>query len=300
MPPELVVLGNLLVDDLAFSDGRTRMAEPGGAVLYAALAARLWNISVGAASVRGDDYPAWAWDALRARGVDLAGVRALGRPGLRTWLLYEERLRQVVHRLERPSHAEVSPGAADIPSDWRAARVFHIAPMPLPVQRELVASLSTIEGSFVSLDPYELFRRDTLDAWRDVLPGVDALFVSEDELLVGSGAEGALAVLLPVAGERLRAVAFKGGVRGGLLYERSSGRRVPWSARSAAVVDPTGAGDAFAAGVIAGWLRGEPAERALQRGIVGASFALEAWGPRRLIETTAAEAEARLADWYGT
>jgi len=41
--PDLVVLGNLLVDDMVFPDGRTRMAEPGGATLYAALGASLWD-----------------------------------------------------------------------------------------------------------------------------------------------------------------------------------------------------------------------------------------------------------------
>src|SRR4029079_2069189 len=82
--PALVVLGNLLVDDMVFPDGRTRMAEPGGATLYAALGASLWGLAAGVASVRGDDYPASALDALTARGVDLSGVRPLGGPGLRT------------------------------------------------------------------------------------------------------------------------------------------------------------------------------------------------------------------------
>jgi hypothetical protein len=99
--PDLVVLGNLLVDDMVFPDGRTRMAEPGGATLYATLGASLWGLSAGVASVR--------VEALTARGVDLSGVRPLGRPGLRTWLLYEGARRQVIHRLDLPSHAEVSP-----------------------------------------------------------------------------------------------------------------------------------------------------------------------------------------------
>ena len=39
--PDLVVLGNLLVDDVVFPDGRTRMGEAGGATLYASLGAAL-------------------------------------------------------------------------------------------------------------------------------------------------------------------------------------------------------------------------------------------------------------------
>ena len=38
MTLDLVIAGNLLVDDLVFQSGQTRMGEPGGAVLYAALA----------------------------------------------------------------------------------------------------------------------------------------------------------------------------------------------------------------------------------------------------------------------
>ena len=57
MTPDLVILGNLLVDDMVFPDGRTRMSEPGGATLYAALGASLWSLAAGVATVRGDDYP---------------------------------------------------------------------------------------------------------------------------------------------------------------------------------------------------------------------------------------------------
>ena len=146
MTPELVVLGNLLLDDMVFPDGRTRMAEPGGATLYAGLAASLWGLRAGVASVRGDDYPAWALSALAARGVDLAGVAALGGPGIRTWLLYEGARRQVVHRLDRPTHARVSPAPGGLPPAWRGAGAFHLAPMPFDVQRDLVAALSPLEG----------------------------------------------------------------------------------------------------------------------------------------------------------
>ena len=37
--PDLVMMGNLLVDDIVLQDGTTLMGEPGGAILHAALAA---------------------------------------------------------------------------------------------------------------------------------------------------------------------------------------------------------------------------------------------------------------------
>ena len=102
MIPDLVVLGNLLVDDMVFPDGRTRMAEPGGATLYAALGASLWGLSAGVASVRGDDYPASALDALTARGVDLSGVCPPAQPRHRPSMRCGTRgLRPRVGRFER-------------------------------------------------------------------------------------------------------------------------------------------------------------------------------------------------------
>ena len=65
------------------------MGQPGGALLYGALGATLWGARPGLVSVLGDDYPAHVLDQLQQRGVDLAGVFPLGRPGVRTWLLYE-------------------------------------------------------------------------------------------------------------------------------------------------------------------------------------------------------------------
>jgi len=294
--PDLVVLGNLLVDDMVFPDGRTRMSEPGGATLYATLGASLWGLSAGVASVRGDDYPASALEALTARGVDLAGVRPLGRPGLRTWLLYEGARRQVIHRLDLPTHAEVSPTAAALPPSWRRARAFYLAPMPFDVQRSLVADLSRIPGAFVSLDPYRIFTADSVGDWRDVLGQVDALFLSEDELEVGSRDEPR-AALRSLAGGPLRFVLFKRGGRGGILYDAREDRFVEWAPRAVTVVDPTGAGDAFAAGFLAGWLRGEPVEVALSRGVVGASFAIEDWGAAALFRADREAAARRLQEW---
>jgi len=294
--PDLVVLGNLLVDDMVFPDGRTRMSEPGGAILYAALGAALWGLNTGLVSWRGRDYPAWALESLAARGIDLGGIHDLGRPGLRTWLLYEGTRRQVVHRLDRPSHAEVSPAADRIPAPWMEARAFHLAPMPFPVQSALVDSLSARQGAFLSLDPFELLRPETLPAFREVLKRVDAFFLSEDEMELEGAREDPRPALRSLRGGRLAYVVFKRGPRGGLLYDVREDRFVDWAARGEAV-DPTGAGDAFAAGLIAGWLKGESLTRVLGRGVVAASFAIADWGPTGLLAATPDRARERLEEW---
>lgn len=292
MSPELVVLGNLLVDDVVLPDGRTRMGEPGGATLYAALGAALWGVSVGLVSVIGDDYPARTLDALRARGVELA-LRRLGGPGLRTWLLYEDRRRQVVLHQDRPSHAAASPLASDLPEPWSEAGAFHLAPMPLDVQRSLVADLRRPAEATLSLDPYLILRPETAEAWRSLVPAVDVFFLSQDEDELGESAVHAM------VGPRSRFVLWKRGARGGRLWDARSGGGIDWPPRAETVVDTTGAGDAFAGGFLAGLLNGDEPERALERGVVSASFAIADYGASAILAATPDQANARWRSWYG-
>ena len=300
MSPDLVIAGNLLVDDIVYPDGRTRMGEAGGAALYAALGASLWGVTVGVASVRGEDYPIAALDALAARGVDLAGVRELGGPGVRTWLLYEERGRRVVHHLGSPSHAEVSPRSHDLPAHYLGARAVHLAPMPFEIQSELIGSLAARRETALSLDPHEPLREENLPAWRAVLANVDALFVSEDDLLLPGVDADPRVALRSLAGGRLRFVAFKRGRRGGLLYDARERAFLEWPPVPRLSGDPTGAGDAFAGGFLAAIVQGRALQDVLDQAIVSASFALEDWGAHGLMAATRDEADRRLREWLGS
>jgi len=297
--PSIVLLGNLLVDDVVFADGTTRMGQAGGALLYGALGATLWESRPGLVSVLGDDYPAQALEKLQQRGVDLAGVQPLGRPGVRTWLLYEGDARRLIHRLGCPTHEEVSPSPALIPSEWTAARAFHLAPMPFDVQRELLTALRAHRPAFISVDPHLPVTEETLHEWRRALADADAFFPGEDELLLDGAHADPHRVLPRLVNGRLRFVVFKRGAKGGVLYDAHDERFYSWDARSVVVVDQTGAGDAFGAGLILAHLEGLPVEACLQRAVVTASFAVAGWGPEALLAATRAEAEARVRQWYG-
>ena len=294
--PRLAVFGNLILDDVVLPDGATRMGQPGGAALYVALAARLWQVEVGIVSVVGEDYPAPILDALTERGIDLEGVRRASGPTLRTWLLYEGRRRRVVHRLDGPTHAEVSPSLDDLPAQWRP-ETCHLAPMPFPVQRRLAAALARRPNLLVSLDPYELVREDALAEWHGLLAGLDLLFLSEDEMELPGGLEAPEQALRRLAGSpgRLRQVLYKRGADGGVVFDPRADRLRSWRSLPTQVTEPTGAGDAFAGGLLAGLLLGDSWDRALARGLVSASLALEGQGADSLLGATPAAAAKRLA-----
>jgi sugar/nucleoside kinase (ribokinase family) len=298
--PSIVLLGNLLVDDVVLADGTTRMGQPGGSLLYGALGATVWESRAGLVSVLGNDYPPQVLETLQERGVDLTGVHPLGRSGVRTWLLYEGQVRRLIHRLGCPTHEEVSPRAALIPSEWSAARAFHLAPMPFDVQRALLTVVHAHASAFVSIDPHLPVTEETLHDWREALADADAFFPGEDELLLEGTQANPYRALPRLVNGRLRFVVFKRGAKGGILYDARDDRFYTWEARAAGVVDETGAGDAFGVGLVVAHLEGLPIEACLQRAVVTASFAVAGWGPEALLAATRADAEARLRQWYGS
>jgi ribokinase len=175
--------------------------------------------------------------------------------------------------------------------------------MPIARQHQLAAGLSArvhADSSralaFVSLDPYELLRDDNLTQWSNVLEHVDAFFPSEDEVRLSGDAETALR---QVAGERLRFVALKRGIRGGQLLDLHTGLAPAWTAQAKQTVDATGAGDAFVGGFLSGFLASGDTRRGIQQGIVAASFAIEDWGARGLLAAAREQANARWQDWFG-
>jgi len=318
--PDLLVFGNLIVDDVVLLDGTTRMNQPGGAVIYAALGAAVWGVRVGLVSRVGDDYPASALDALASRGVLLDGVRPLGRQGIRSWILYEARGRQMVHQIGSPTHAEATPRPVDVPAAWFEAPAALVSPSPLTEQRVLLDALTAQGTRLLGIDPHTPVTEATLVDWRAALEGVDVFFVSEAELQLepstadpDAGSQQASSAppavghtpdeprvgpLARLAGGRLEAVVLKRGERGGLLYEPATGHVTAWRGRAAAVVDPTGAGDAFAGGFLGALGRGHSLPGALACGVVSASFAVEAWGADGLLAATCEQAERRLAAWF--
>jgi len=47
---DVIVVGNLTVDDVVHANGETTMASPGGNTIYAATGALIWGLSVGSAT----------------------------------------------------------------------------------------------------------------------------------------------------------------------------------------------------------------------------------------------------------
>ena len=113
----------------------------------------------------------------------------------------------------------------------------------------------------------------------DVLDLVDILIANEDEATALTGETDTTAALARLAGLVPTAVVKRGSL--GVLA-RSGSTHVDQAARQTAVVDTTGAGDAFAAGFLAAWLSGADPVDAVRDGqtLAAAAVGRVGAGPR--------------------
>ncbi|HEX5598874.1 MAG TPA: sugar kinase [Micromonosporaceae bacterium] len=284
--PPVIVVGDLVTDVLAVLAGplnagsdtaaTIRMTGGGQAANTAAwLAAQGCPVTLVAAV--GDDEAGRARLAeLTDLGVDCAVRRCADVPTGTVIVLADGDDRTMV--TQRGANLRLAPG--DVDSGLAAApqaRHLHLSAYPLldaesrdAGRHALVAARRN--GLTTSVDAASAgpLRQVGPAAFLDWVCGIDLLLANEDEAAVladGTTAESAARSLTRVA----RNVVVKQGGAGAIWAGRD-GSLLRFAAERVPVVDPTGAGDAFAAGLLAAWVAGAAPEAALRRaGKLGAA-----------------------------
>lgn len=300
-PRRIVVAGNLSLDDTDAPGGRMA-AAPGGDALYAAIGARMWAADVRILTLVGDDYPPGYLQAMEGMGLGTELIRRVEGPTVAYRVNYGADGVRTFEFLTSPDRlSETSPDATDYDrirdADW-----LHVAAMPIDAQVTAVAS-GRRAGIPISLDPHEEFvvgLEDRLAAMaRD-----SALMPSELEarLLYPDLAALDIEPFAIQAVARMDAwhpclVALKLGARGSLV--RKGGKDEWVAAPATPVVDPTGAGDAYCGGFIAGWISTGSTKVAAICGTISAAEVIGQFGafregpwpePSSLVERAAAMA----------
>ncbi len=340
MTPELVTTGGLTIDHVIAADGTVRLACTGGNGAYSSVGALCWATTVGLVSVAVSSYPRAALEALRRNGILLDGVvQVPAELESGNWFIYDaegnrqerlcsrpEELAEAGFSTERLSPEEIArwqamlrarhvPGElsysqfrdtypivpAQVPAAYLDARGVHLAPSR-PVVLNALLPLFNARGMVVTLDPGWQLAELSLAEIEPLLAQVDAFLPSEIELraiLPGLAPEAALAVL---AARCRGTAAVKLGARGALVWDKLQGQPVLVPAVPTRAIDPTGAGDAFCGGFLAGLAgTGDPV-RAACCGAVSASAIVSRFGvdgalpvDRSLCRERAADHEARLS-----
>ncbi|RKN40526.1 sugar kinase [Streptomyces hoynatensis] len=271
--------------------GGARLTLAGAEANVAVGLARLGHRARWAGRLGADEPGRVALRALRGEGVDVA--HATLDPGAPTGaMLREARVADLarVHYWRAGSAASRQRPEDLAPALAAGARMLHLTGItaalgegPLACVRE-AARHGHAHGWTVVLDVNHRTRlwpaEAAAAALRPLLPHVDVLIASEDELPLVAGPEAAAEEeqVASLLGSGVREVLITRGGRGADRYAREAPGGVHAAAPAVPVRDVVGAGDAFCAGYLSGLLDGlGPAER-LARATTCGAFAVATSG----------------------
>jgi cytidine kinase len=293
----MLITFSIILDDIIFPDGTTRMGVLGGGGPQTAFGMRLWSDGVGIAAGVGDDFPPAAQAWFEQSDIDTRGVRRVtGMPTPRAWQVLEQDGRRTqVWRVPGPVIANhMRKRLENLPDAYRAARGFHMGLHPLEPDLNFIQGLGAL-GGLVSLEPFKpAEHHPEPEALEHLLAAADIFAPNTEEAisLVGAGEPLELVQRLMRAGANL--VALRMGPDGALVTHSATREVVHIPAVPVTVVDPVGAGNAFCGGFLAGWIESMDLRLAGLYGSVAASFLVEQIGVPVCSQPVREEARRRL------
>ena len=293
-------------------------------MLYAAAGLATWEGNTGLLARVGEDYPHEWLRTFEQRGLDTRGIRILPEHlDLRFFQAYLDSLtplhnNPVAHfaRLgltfpkallgyqppaevqdDRKTVRPASPRPVDIPEDYLNASAVHLCPLDFSTHNRLISAFRQGRTITLTLDPSAAYM--TPAAWPDIrrlLQGLTTFIPSEEELraLFWGQSNDPWEMAEALAAQGCELIVVKRGGLGQMLYDAPARKRWEIPAYPAHLVDPSGAGDSFCGGFLAGYRQAYDPLRAVLCGNVSASLTIEGSGAFHAMEALPGLAQARL------
>jgi len=300
----ITVVGSIAYDTVKTPFGaRERML--GGAAVHFALAASFFE-EVRVVGPVGEDFGDAELDVMRRRGVDVSDVERVD--GGRTFFWQGEYGWDLNSRETIDTQLGVFEGFQPKLSERsRSSDVLFLANIQPDLQREVRAQLPA--ARFVALDSMNLWIDQARDSLVSAIGAVDCVILNDAELRQLTGRPNLLAAARevlswtsPSSGRGPSVVVAKQGEYGAALITQEGFFALP-AYPLETVIDPTGAGDTFAGGLV-GYIAAHPQEelsddllrRAMAHATVLASFNVEEFGTDRVERLTGREIVDRIAE----
>ncbi|MEX0776761.1 MAG: PfkB family carbohydrate kinase [Phycisphaeraceae bacterium] len=298
----LIVTGSIGIDSIEAPTGTVDDVLGGSAIYFAAAASFFGDVRlVGAV---GEDFPASFLDTFRHFKVDLAGLEQ--RRGSKTFRwrgkYHQDMNRRDTLSVELNVLAEKLP---PVPQAYRDSQYIFLANTHPAGQLELLAQFPN----------HRLVVADTMDLWianerptlLELLKQVDGLVLNYEESFQLTGKTNIVHAAEAVMAMGPAFVVIKKGEHGAFLMLDKHAVALPaYAARD--VVDPTGAGDSFAGGMM-GYLATRAGQSydqapslrdlrmAMAYGTIVASYNIEAFSLGRMLKLTRKDLDDRMADY---
>jgi sugar/nucleoside kinase (ribokinase family) len=294
----LLIVGSIAFDDLDMPSGEYRDVL-GGAATYSSLASSLLaRGGVRVVGVVGDEFPEEHLAALRSRGVDTSGVeRAAGRTFRWHGRYSSDLASRTTIDTQLNVFADFSP---KIPAAHRASPLVMLGNIHPRLQIDVLEQVE--RPRLVAADTMNFWIEREPSALAEMLKRIDLLVINDEEARQLSGMHNLVRAAADIRKRGPRIVVIKRGEFGALLFDEGGTFFVP-AYPLEEVLDPTGAGDSFAGGLMGyvasrgGDLSPSTLRQAMFFAAALGSFCVEGIGPARLLAIGRSDVAARIASF---
>ena len=291
----LLAVGTIAYDDVFTPYGEARMIEAGSCT-YIAMAATHFVSPVQLVSVIGDDYNQDFLADLERRGSDLEGVETVAGGKSFFWAgrYHDDMMGRDTLDTQLNVLADFDP---KLPPSYRNTDYVMLGNLSPQVQSTVLDQLES-KPKLVALDTMNFWMDIAMEPLKEVLRRIDVLIINDEEARQLSGELSLLKAAAKIVDMGPRILIIKKGEHGALLFDGDKLFSAP-ALLLPTVVDPTGAGDTFAGGLM-GYLAATDdtsfanLKRAVIYGSAMASFVVEDFGTRRMQGLTKEMIDARI------
>lgn len=292
----LVVVGSVAIDNVETPTERRDNLLGGSATHFSYAASFFTNVRL--MGVVGEDWPAEHTKFLDDRGIDTSGLSVIDGGKTFTWTgRYEPNMNdRETLEVELNVFGDFDPV---LPEQYTKAKYVFLANGVPAVQQKV---LDQVPGRRLAVaDTMDLWIQTQRDDLEALMKQLDGLVLNDSEAKLMCDTEN-----LVEAGHKVRAmgpnfVVIKKGEHGAMFFSEHETYVLP-AYPTPNVVDPTGAGDSFAGGMM-GYLSEQDnfdpttLKTALAYGTLTASFNVEGFGLERMKEITRDDIESRMRDY---
>jgi sugar/nucleoside kinase (ribokinase family) len=292
----LVVVGSVALDNVE-TPCQKRENVLGGSATFFSYSASYFT-SVRLAAVVGDDWPVEHTQLLQSRNIDTAGLQIV--PGGKTFRWTGRYLQNMNDRetldLQLNVLAQFNPV---LPEHYRRCKFLFLANGSPELQMKV---LEQCRGANLTVaDTMDYYIRTERPALMALLKRVDGLVLNDSEAKLLTENENLVRAGMAILELGPRFVVVKKGEHGAMFFSRHETYVLP-AYPTPDVVDPTGAGDSFAGGMM-GYLAEQgnfelkTLKEAMAYGTVAASFTVEDFSLDRLRQIERDEIDRRMAQY---
>ncbi len=293
----LLVAGWVALDEIETPFARVEGSLGGSATCAALAGAQFTDVRLLAAV--GEDFPAVEREKLAGRGIDLGGLTTVPGGETSRWggrYHYDMNTRDTTYTVLGVNEK----WQPVLPEGWAGSETAFAAAGDPALQRDLFRKLTAPRATMV--DTIQFFIDADREGVEESMRAADFVSINEDEARQLAGTPSIAKAGRALVAGGAAAVVIKLGEYGAAYIDEHDYFVAPGYPLEE-VVDPTGAGDAFAGGFL-GYLDSVPAavnageiRRAVIYGSAVASFTVEGFGPSRLLTLTRAEVEQRYREF---